>query len=276
MRRFVARLRQAPAGTLTTPLTPRSPMPPPPATPPPRPLVALVVSAMRDEEEGNTTLMRAMTSQGKPNTGKSTLFNRLVGRNRALVSATPGTTRDRLFGTMEWLDHSIDVVDTGGMYQDKEDYFASEVMEQAQLALDEAHMVVMVVDGRAPLDDKDRRVARLLQKRLSTRPVALAVNKIDNDGFLHEVTEKRGASFRNLGLGEPYYVSALHAEGTSGDKGEYARLRPVSRVSRVAGRHLPVRESRLAPISEPALTLRITGSSRRLQRLRTAKRSASR
>lgn len=200
-------------------------------------------------------------SQGKPNGGKSTLFNRLVGNNRALVTPTPGTTRDRLYGPMQWplLDKVVDVVDTGGMYHD-EDFFwfvlfcsaslcrvadthrSTEVTEQAQLAIDEAHMVLLVVDGRAPLDDKDRRVARILrvrhhpvcstytrnaqltkrnktkssqQRHLSTRPVLLVVNKVDNDRMLAELQERSHAAYRNLGLGDPLYVSALHAEGTT-------------------------------------------------------------
>jgi GTPase len=114
---------------------------------------------------------------GKPNGGKSTLFNRLVGANRALVTPTPGTTRDRLYGQMRYLDHVVDVVDTGGMYQEREDFFSAEVMEQALIALDEASMVLMVVDGREALNDKDRRVARVLQKHKSKRPIVLCVNK---------------------------------------------------------------------------------------------------
>lgn len=148
---------------------------------------------------------------GRPNTGKSTLFNRLCRKNRSLVSATSGTTRDRIYGQLEWLGDRIDVVDTGGMFDERESYFGRDVTEQAMMALDEAHMALLVVDGRVPLDDKDRRVAQLLQKSLSIKPAALVVNKIDSDAILQEAESDK---FRRLGLGEPFYVSSLHGDGT--------------------------------------------------------------
>ena len=152
---------------------------------------------------------------GRPNVGKSTIFNRLCGRNKALVSAVAGTTRDRLYGRLEWLGQTMDLVDTGGMYQDKEDFFSSDVMEQAAMAAEEAQLVIMVVDGRELLTDKDRRIARVLQRSLNRKPVVLAVNKIDSDAMLEATRELMHQRFRNLGLGEPFYVSALHAEGTT-------------------------------------------------------------
>ena len=105
----------------------------------------------------------------------------------------------------------MDVVDTGGMYQEKEDFFSASVMEQAHLAAEEAHLVLMVVDGRRPVQDADRRIARTLHKTLSSKPVLLAVNKLDSEPMRDEAARQ---PFRNLGLGEPFFVSALHAHGT--------------------------------------------------------------
>ncbi len=152
---------------------------------------------------------------GQPNVGKSKLFNRLCGRNKALVSEVAGTTRDLLYGQLEWMGQTMDVVDTGGMFQEKEDFFSECVMEQAAMAASEADLVAMVVDGRQPIDERDRRIARLLQRGLNEKPVVLVVNKIDSDGMLLSVQEKMHQKYRNLGLGEPIYVSALHAEGTT-------------------------------------------------------------
>lgn len=153
---------------------------------------------------------------GRPNVGKSTLFNRLCGRNKALVSETAGTTRDRLYGHMEVLGQRMELVDTGGMFQETgEDFFAETVMEQAAMAADEAQLVALVVDGREGVHDKDRRIARQLQKQLSLKQIVLVVNKVDSDPLLERIQEMHHQRFRNLGLGEPFYVSALHAEGTS-------------------------------------------------------------
>ena len=152
---------------------------------------------------------------GKPNVGKSTLFNRLVGGNKALITNVPGTTRDRLYGTIEWLGKEMDVVDTGGMFQDENDFFfGPEVMDQALMATEEANLVAMVVDGRQELDDKDHRVAKLLRKKLNEKNVCLVVNKLDNDEMVQTVMDHRNQKYRNMGLGEPFYVSALHADGT--------------------------------------------------------------
>ncbi len=96
------------------------------------------------------------------------------------------------------------------MFQDKEDFFSAEIMDQARIALDEANMVLMVVDGREQLDDKDRRVARLLKKSKSTKPAVLVVNKVDNERMLGELRETMQKTYENLGLGEPVYVSAIH------------------------------------------------------------------
>jgi GTP-binding protein len=152
---------------------------------------------------------------GRPNVGKSNLFNRLCGRNKALVSAVAGTTRDLLYGQLEWMGQTMDVVDTGGMFQEKEDFFSECVMEQAALAAQEADLVAMVVDGREPLQDKDLRIAKLLRRELNRKPVVLVVNKIDSEGMLASIQERMHQRFLNLGLGEPVYVSALHAEGTT-------------------------------------------------------------
>src|SRR3569833_174390 len=115
---------------------------------------------------------------GRPNVGKSTLFNRLVGRRRAIVGDEPGITRDRLYGEVSWNGRKFRVVDTGGIIPDDQELIPSEIFKQARVALEEAAAIVMVVDGRTELASPDLELARLLQK--TGKPLYLAVNKIDN------------------------------------------------------------------------------------------------
>src|SRR5437868_8433647 len=115
---------------------------------------------------------------GRPNVGKSTLFNRLVGSRRAIVGDEPGITRDRLYGHAEWRGRLLRVVDTGGILPEDKDFIPAEIFRQAKIALDEAAAVVMVVDGRTELAGPDLELARLLQK--TGKPLFLAVNKVDS------------------------------------------------------------------------------------------------
>src|SRR5437879_5452080 len=124
---------------------------------------------------------------GRPNVGKSTLFNRLVGSRRAIVGDEPGITRDRLYGEAHWLGHDLRIVDTGGILPEDKDFIPSEIFRQAKVALEEAAAVVMVVDGRSELAAPDLELARQLQR--TGKPLFLAVNKIDSDkqqGFADE------------------------------------------------------------------------------------------
>jgi GTP-binding protein len=146
---------------------------------------------------------------GRPNVGKSTLFNRILGGRPAIVSERPGTTRDRHFGDAEWQGRRFWLVDTGGLLPESEDSMDRAIRRQVEFALDESDVVVFVVDGREGLNPVDRAIADRLRK--AGRPVLLAVNKLDN---LEQSTEQYG--FYSLGFGDPVGVSAAIGKG-SGD-----------------------------------------------------------
>jgi GTP-binding protein len=147
---------------------------------------------------------------GRPNVGKSTLFNRLAGRRVAIVEDLPGVTRDRNYSDFEWDDRAWSVVDTGGFEPESRDQLVQQVKQQAQLAVDEATAVVLVVDGRDGLTDVDRAVAEMLRR--SGKTLFVAVNKID-----HSVTEAEAplADFYALGFGSVHAVSAEHGRGVN-------------------------------------------------------------
>jgi GTP-binding protein len=146
---------------------------------------------------------------GRPNVGKSTLFNRIIGGRRAIVSEQPGTTRDRHFGDAEWQGRSFWVVDTGGLVPGSEESMDRAIRQQVEFALEEADVVVFVVDGREGLNPVDAAIAERL--RTARRPVVLAVNKLDD---LERSTAQY--DFYRLGFGDPYGVSAAVGKG-SGD-----------------------------------------------------------
>lgn len=143
---------------------------------------------------------------GRPNVGKSTLFNRMVGEFLAVVSDIPGTTRDRIYGDCEWGGKEFTVIDTGGLALGMEDGLLAQVRRQVELAMDEAQAIVLVVDAEQGLVPADQELARVLQT--SEKPVILAANKADNDQRRLEALE-----FYALSLGEPFPVSALHGSG---------------------------------------------------------------
>ncbi|MDD6396320.1 MAG: ribosome biogenesis GTPase Der [Firmicutes bacterium] len=145
---------------------------------------------------------------GRPNVGKSTLFNKLVGRRLSIVEDTPGVTRDRIYGDGEWLTRQFMLVDTGGIEPASDDIILSQMRSQAQLAIDSADVIIMVTDMRSGVVATDVEVAAMLQK--SGRPVVLCVNKCDSVG----APPPEFYEFYNLGLGEPYPVSAVHGHGT--------------------------------------------------------------
>jgi GTP-binding protein len=146
---------------------------------------------------------------GRPNVGKSTLFNRILGGRPAIVSERPGTTRDRHFGDAEWQGRRFWVVDTGGLVPESDDSMDSAIRRQVEFALAESDVILFVVDGREGLNPVDRAIADRLRK--AGRPVLLAVNKLDN---LEQSTEQYG--FYSLGFGDPVGVSAAIGKG-SGD-----------------------------------------------------------
>lgn len=143
---------------------------------------------------------------GRPNVGKSTLFNRLVGSRRAIVGDEPGITRDRLYGESEWRGREFRVVDTGGIIPDDKALIPAEIFRQARMALEESAAVVMVVDGRSELAAPDLELARLLQK--TGKPLYLAVNKVDS-----EKQESVEAEFHRLGIRQVFPISAEHGRG---------------------------------------------------------------
>ena len=145
---------------------------------------------------------------GRPNVGKSTLFNRLVGSRRAIVGDEPGITRDRLYGVTEWTGRRLRVVDTGGIIPDDKEFIPAEIFRQARVALDEAAAIVMVADGRTELAAPDLELARLLQR--TGKPLFLAVNKIDTPALEPHIED-----FRRLGIREVLPVSAEHGTGVA-------------------------------------------------------------
>lgn len=141
---------------------------------------------------------------GRPNVGKSALFNRITGKARAIVDDTPGLTRDRNYDLARWQDREFLLVDTGGFEPENPDQIKAQMRRQTELAISEADVILMVVDGRTLLDDSDRQLA--VRLRRCERPVLLVVNKLDN-----EELEPEAQAFWGLGLGTPYPISALHS-----------------------------------------------------------------
>ena len=145
---------------------------------------------------------------GRPNTGKSTLFNKLVGQRLSIVDDTPGVTRDRIFGDCEWLSRHFLLVDTGGIEPYSNDIILKQMRRQAQLAIESANVIILVCDVRSGVVATDSEVASMLQR--SGKPVVLCVNKCDTVGALPADFYE----FYNLGLGDPIGVSAVHGHGT--------------------------------------------------------------
>lgn len=144
---------------------------------------------------------------GRPNVGKSTLFNALAGSRLAIVKDTPGITRDRLYADVTWLNTNFTLIDTGGIEPDSKDVILSQMREQAQTAIDTADVILFMTDVKQGLVDADFRVADMLRK--SGRPVVLAVNKVDSfEKYMPDVYE-----FYNLGIGEPWPISASERQG---------------------------------------------------------------
>jgi GTP-binding protein len=143
---------------------------------------------------------------GRPNVGKSTLFNRLTGTRRSIVGDEPGITRDRIYGEFEWAGREYRLVDTGGIVPDDPELIPTAIFEQAKVALEEADALVMVVDARTELAKPDYELARLLQR--SGKPLFLAVNKVEGDAMASEAE-----NFRRLGIRDVYPISSEHGLG---------------------------------------------------------------
>ena len=143
---------------------------------------------------------------GRPNVGKSTLFNKLAGKRISIVEDTPGVTRDRIFTEVEWLNKYFTLIDTGGIEPENDDIILTQMRNQAMLAMDMAHVIVFVVDGKSGITSADREVGLMLRK--TNKPVILAVNKIDNMNLMDNIYD-----FYELGLGEPHPISSANAMG---------------------------------------------------------------
>lgn len=142
---------------------------------------------------------------GRPNVGKSTLFNRIAGQRISIVEDTPGVTRDRIYAHGEWLGKHFNMIDTGGIEMSDQPLL-TQIRQQAEIAIDEADVIILVVDIESGVTDADEQVARILYR--SDKPVVLAVNKVDNPERRSDIYD-----FYSLGLGEPYPVSSVHGVG---------------------------------------------------------------
>ena len=157
--------------------------------------------------EGDRMSKPVVAIVGRPNVGKSTLFNVLAGERISIVQDTPGVTRDRIYAEVSWLDYNFTLIDTGGIEPDSGDIILSQMREQAQIAIDTADVIIFITDVRQGLVDADQKVADMLRR--SKKPIILAVNKVDDfKKYMPDVYE-----FYNLGIGDPVPVSAASRLG---------------------------------------------------------------
>ena len=158
---------------------------------------------------------------GRPNVGKSSLFNALAGKRISIVEDTPGVTRDRIYQDVEWLTHTFTLVDTGGIEPDTSDKILKQMREQAEIAIETADVIMFMVDGKTGLVDADAQVADMLRR--SGKPVVLVVNKID----AYERDVANIYEFYELGLGDPHAISAANRQGLGDLMDEVVRLFPI-------------------------------------------------
>ncbi|MGD7045448.1 ribosome biogenesis GTPase Der [Jeotgalibacillus proteolyticus] len=142
---------------------------------------------------------------GRPNVGKSTIFNRIVGERISIVEDIPGITRDRIYSSAEWLTHDFNIIDTGGI-EIGDEPFLEQIRQQAEIAIDEADVIIFMTNGREGVTSADEQVAKILYR--SSKPVVLAVNKVDNPDMKDQIYD-----FYSLGFGEPYPISGSHGLG---------------------------------------------------------------
>lgn len=143
---------------------------------------------------------------GRPNVGKSTLFNKIVGKRIAIVEDTPGVTRDRIYADAEWLNYRFTLIDTGGIEPESEDIIAKQMRRQAELAIETANVIIFIVDGRAGITAADEEVADMLRR--CKKPIVLVVNKVDHPKFEESIYD-----FYSLGIGTPISISAEQGLG---------------------------------------------------------------
>lgn len=167
----------------------------------------------------NFEVMSLVAIVGRPNVGKSTLFNRLVGQRQAIVDATAGTTRDRHYGKTDWNGREFSVIDTGGYTVNSEDIFEDDIRRQVMLAIDEADVILFMVEVNTGVTDLDMMMADILRR--TEKKVLLVCNKVDNYDLIYSSHE-----FYSLGLGDPYCISSMSGSGTGDLMDEILRLLP--------------------------------------------------
>ena len=193
---------------------------------------------------------------GRPNVGKSTLFNKLVGQRISIVEDTPGVTRDRIYSKCEWRGRSFMVVDTGGIEPKEDDKMLTLMRQQAEIAISHANVIVLVTDVRAGVTANDYAVADMLQK--SGKPVVLAVNKCDTLGEIPmDVYE-----FYNLGLGDPFPISSVHGHGTGDMLDEIMKYFPEDETEDYADTDIKVTVIGKPNAGKSSLINRIAGEER--------------
>ncbi len=193
---------------------------------------------------------------GRPNVGKSTLFNKIVGRRISIVDDTPGVTRDRVFGEAEWCGKKFSLVDTGGIEPASKDVIPAQMREQAQIAIDSAEAVILVTDVRSGVTATDADVADLLLK--SGVPVVLCVNKCDSVGD----PPPEFYEFYNLGLGDPVMVSSVHGHGTGDLLDRVCELLPPEDEEEEAGDAIKVAVIGKPNVGKSSLVNRVAGENR--------------
>ena len=193
---------------------------------------------------------------GRPNVGKSTLFNKLIGQRLSIVDDTPGVTRDRIYGECEWENRVISLVDTGGIEPMSQDVILSQMRTQAQIAIDGADVIIMVTDVRSGVVATDEEVAIMLKK--SGRPVILAVNKCDNVGDV----PPEFYEFYNLGLGDPIAVSSVHGHGTGDLLDRVMELVPQEQEEEDDGEEIKVAIIGKPNVGKSSLVNKISGQER--------------
>ena len=182
---------------------------------------------------------------GRPNVGKSTLVNRIIGRREAIVEERPGVTRDRKTVEAEWNGRVFDLVDTGG-WLESEDALDKQVSAQAERAIGEADLMLFVTDAAVGITDEDERVARMLRR--SGRPVLAVANKVDSHSRESDAWE-----FSRLGLGDPWPISALHGRGTGDLLDEVVRLFPSEELGEATAAETPVEDAETDEVTAVAI-----------------------
>lgn len=193
---------------------------------------------------------------GRPNVGKSTLFNKIVGKRLSIVEDTPGVTRDRIFGETEWCGRSFSLVDTGGIEPKAKDVILTQMREQAQIAIDSAQAIILVTDLHAGVTATDSDVADLLLK--SGVPVVLCVNKCDSIGE----PPAEFYEFYNLGLGDPVMVSSVHGHGTGDLLDRVCQMLPPDDGSEEEGETIKVAVIGKPNVGKSSLVNRVAGENR--------------